>query len=405
MLAAALLLTGCSAAWEGSRGGAEPAAGGVTDVFLQPLSATGPDPFTASTVRNAVRPPTPERDSEDTAQQAHEVTGSTPGLYGGTRSVGSCDVPRQSALLTADQDKKRAFAEASGIPESNVEGWLRGLTPVVLRADVRVTSHGYRETRPRPFQSVLQAGTAVLVDPYGAPRVRCAGGNPLRTPAADPSGIHRGDPWDGFDPDRVIVVRPTTSVVTSLVIVNATDRSWIERRTGSDGADDRAPDVPPTCDPDACTLTGEGTPDRTAPGTGTPDRTAPGTPDTAPPGRPTGPDADPPVRPVPPPPVPSEPVSPPIGPDPSGSGGTGTEPAPAHPEPYPFPDPEQHPEEHPDTPPEHPADPYGDPFPDPYGDPFPDPYAEPPTAPDGELPPDQVFPAAPVPDRHETFQG
>ncbi|MBD0708208.1 hypothetical protein BU197_07290 [Streptomyces sp. CBMA291] len=392
-LASVLLLGGCSAAWEGARGGVEPAAAGTPDVFLQPLGAQGPDPFTASTVRNAVRPPPPDRDG---AEQVREVTGSTPGLYGGTRSVGSCDVERQTALLTADQGKKRAFAEAAGIPENNMADWLGGLTPVVLRADVKVTSHGYREGRARPFQAVLQTGTAVLVDQYGAPRVRCAGGNPLRAPAATPSGIHRGEPWDGFDPDHVITIRPTTAVVASLLLVNATDRSWIERRAGSDGGDDRNPDVPPACDPDACALAG--TEGQAPPGSGTPD---------------AGPV---PVPPAPDGPVPDGPVSaapapenpPLVGPDSSGNGGD-TGPVPAAPEPYPFPvlpdapdaiEGEPHPDTHPDAYP----DTHPDALADPYVPPVPDPYAEPPTGPDGELP-TELLPAATVPDGPENFPG
>ncbi|MFC9593713.1 DUF6777 domain-containing protein [Streptomyces sp. NPDC056944] len=360
-LVPALLLAGCSTAWEGA--GGEPAAAPVQDVFLQPLGAHGPDPFTASTVRNTAPPAAPDRGPDDGPSPAHEVTGSTPGLYGGTRAVGSCDVERQVTLLAADRTKARAFAEAAGIPEANVADWLRGLTPVALRADTRVTSHGYREGRASAYQAVLQTGTSVLVDQYGSPRVRCACGNPLRSPAAAPGGIHQGEPWDGFDPDRVIVVRPTTTVVGSLVIVNTTDSTWIERRTGSDGDEDREPAVAPACDPDTCALTGSGTPD--------PDSPAPVPP------APTSPD---PARPAPTTPHPDVP-------DPSGTGGTGTDPtAPVPPAP----------------------DPYTEPAPDPYTDPYPDPFAEPvepPADPDGQQPPDELFPAGAVPDQPETFQG
>ncbi|MEU0401899.1 DUF6777 domain-containing protein [Streptomyces sp. NPDC006197] len=367
-LVSALLLAGCSSTWEGA--GGEPAPAPAQDVLLQPLGARGPDPFTASTVRNTAPPAAPDRQPDDGGPQVREVTGSTPGLYGGTRAIGSCDVERQAALLTADRTKARAFAEAAGIPETGVADWLRGLTPVALRADTRVTDHGYREGRANAFQAVLQTGTAVLVDQYGAPRVRCACGNPLRSPAADTSGIHRGDPWDAFDPDRVITVRPTTSVVTSLVIVNTTDRTWIERRTGSDGDQDKKPAVEPACDPDTCALADPGTPDPSAPDPSTPD--GPTSPD------PASPD---PVRPDPTTPLPDAP-------DPSGTGGTGTDPtAPTPPAP----------------------DPYTEPYPDPYTEPFPDPFgpppSEPPTVPDGTVPPEELFPAGPVPDQPETFQG
>ncbi|MER5965066.1 DUF6777 domain-containing protein [Streptomyces sp. NPDC002057] len=366
---ASVLLAGCTSVWEGSDGGAPPAAAGAPDVLLQPVAAGGPDPFTASTARHTASAPSGGRTPDPTAEQVREVTGSTPGLYGGTRAEGSCDVEQQVSFLAADQDRTRAFAEGAGVPEAGVAAWLRGLTPVVLRADTRVTNHGYREGAADAFQAVLQTGTAVLVDQYGSPRVRCACGNPLRTPTAVPDGVHQGDPWDDFDPDRVIVVRPTTTVITSLVIVNAADRSWIERRTGSDGAEDRKPAVEPTCDPDTCALTGRGTPDPTAPDTAPP--TSPGTGSRPP---------------VPPPPVPSSP-------DASGTGGTDTAPSPADPDPYPVPDTEPYP------------DPYEDPGTEPYPDPFAEPPAESPTVPDGELPPEELFPAGPAPEQPETFEG
>ncbi|MCX5394618.1 DUF6777 domain-containing protein [Streptomyces sp. NBC_00094] len=399
-LASTLLVAGCSSGGEGGSHGEQPEAATAQEVFLQPVAARGPDPFTPSTARIAA-PATPVvRDpGAASVQQIREVTGSTPGLYGGTRAEASCDVEQQAAFLAADPGRTRAFAEAAGIPEGNVPGWLRGLTPVVLRADTRVTNHGYRDGGATAFQSVLQTGTAVLVDQYGSPRVRCACGNPLRTPVSVQGGIHQGDPWDGFDPEHVIVVRPTSTVVTSLVIVNAADRTWIERRTGSDGAEDRKPVVEPSCDPDACHLTEAATPDPARPDPARPD--------------PTRPD---PVRPAPATPdlstpVPTDPA--PVIPDPSGSGGTGTDPSPAYPdasgEPYPdpyeeptsepFPDPSMDPYADPD------ADPHADPYADPYAEPPVEPPVEPPTAPEGGLPPEEFFPPDTGPEQPETFEG
>ncbi|MEX0172874.1 hypothetical protein MRBLMG1_005621 [Streptomyces sp. LMG1-1-1.1] len=376
------MLAGCSSAAEDAGQGGEQARAALSqDIVLQPVGAGGPDPFTASTARITGRATAPDREPGDGSGRLREVTGSTPGLYGGTRAEASCDVEQQVAFLAADQGKTRAFAEAAGVPEANVGNWLRGLTPVVLRADTRVTNHGYRAGRAAAFQSVLQTGTAVLVDQYGSPRVRCACGNPLRTPVAVKEGVHQGDPWDGFDPDRVIVVRPTTTVVTSLVIVNAADRSWIERLTGSDGAEDRKPAVEPDCDPDACTLADAATPD-------------PSSPD-----RRTSPDPASPA-PVPPRSVPSAPV-----PDSSGTGGTGTGSEPPVPPSEPYPDPSTDPGTEPSPDPS--ADPFADPRTDPYPDPQDAPHVDPPTVPvpDGEMPPEELFPAGAVPDRPETFEG
>ncbi|MGH3907098.1 MAG: DUF6777 domain-containing protein, partial [Pseudonocardiaceae bacterium] len=42
--------------------------------------------------------------------------------------------------------------------------------------DTRVTNHGYRDGKATDRQAVLQAGTAVLVDEKGRPRVKCGCG-------------------------------------------------------------------------------------------------------------------------------------------------------------------------------------------------------------------------------------
>ncbi|WMX43928.1 DUF6777-containing protein [Streptomyces roseicoloratus] len=288
-LASAALLAGCSTADPGEPGAEETAASPAREVLLQPASAQGPAPFTPSTAQEGapVREDAPPvTDVAAPAPEGHSLTGATPGLYGGTRALASCNVEQQAAYLTAEPAKTRAFAESAGIPEGNLAGWLRGLTPVLLRADTRVTSHGYRDGRATAYQSVLQAGTAVLVDQYGTPRVRCACGNPLRSPADARDARHTGEPWAGYRPDRVVVITPTSTVVTRLVIASAADNTWLERRTGSDGEQDRRPDVLPPCAPASCDLVAD-------PPAPLPDGPAPADPPatTRPPGpgRPTGP--------------------------------------------------------------------------------------------------------------------
>ena len=146
-LVAALLVAGCAG---GGDRGAESSGPTGGEVFLQPLGAAGPDPFTASTVTPAATGPpvtrTPQSPSTGT-QGGRSFSGATPGLYGGTRNAGSCDIDQQIRLLDADRGKARAFAEASGISPGSVPDYLRGLTPVVLRADTRVTNHGFGDGR------------------------------------------------------------------------------------------------------------------------------------------------------------------------------------------------------------------------------------------------------------------
>lgn len=209
VLSAGILITaGCG----GDEGGEDVAS--AEELLLQPAADPGPDPFTRSTVSPdalmspAVRSPSPDArgGASGTVRTPRALPGSTPGLYGGT-SAASCEVERQTRLLTQDRAKARAFAEGAGVTQASVPDFLRGLTPVVLRPDIRVTSHGYREGSAAAFQSVLQAGTAVMVDNRGVPRVRCADGSPLSPPIAAKGSVrYRGAQWKGYQPERVVVI-------------------------------------------------------------------------------------------------------------------------------------------------------------------------------------------------------
>ncbi|MFF1407086.1 DUF6777 domain-containing protein [Streptomyces sp. NPDC058294] len=203
---------------------------------------------------------------------AHSLSGATPGLYRGTPHVAGCDVERHIGSLAADRVKAGAFAHAVGVPVPALPGYLRGLTPVTLRRDTRVTSHAYRDRQAAGYQAVLQAGTAVLVDDRGMPRVRCVCGNPLKAPTEAHDGVDaRGAAWPGYRPSQVIAVTPAPRAVTTLTIVDVDARVWIERRTGRDVGRDRV--VSPS--PQATASPGPD-PDRTGPlPTGGPLRTGP----------------------------------------------------------------------------------------------------------------------------------
>ncbi|OIJ86674.1 DUF6777 domain-containing protein [Streptomyces monashensis] len=173
------------------------------------------------------------------------LSGATPGLYGGTAHVSGCDVERQIAYLGADRDRAGAFARAQGISAPALPGYLRGLAPVLLRADTRVTGHGYRDGQDAAYQAVLQAGTAVLVDDRGMPRLRCACGNPLGPPAPGRGGLGaRGLSWPAYRPDQVVAVTPAPRAVASLTIVDVLTRTWIERRIGHDVRRDQVVPAP-----------------------------------------------------------------------------------------------------------------------------------------------------------------
>ncbi|MFJ6722665.1 DUF6777 domain-containing protein [Streptomyces sp. NPDC091259] len=221
----------------------------VQEIHLQPVGSAGPDPFTTSTATGESAPAQPPLPNQS-GQGIRTVNAATPGLYGGIQRLGSCDVEHQSSLLTADNAKANAFAEASGVAQDKIGDFLRDLTPVVLRADTRVTGHGFQDGRAGAFQAVLQAGTAVLVDGHGMPRVRCGSGHPLSPPRA-PKGnpVIKGDPWNGYQANQVIVIEPTVQQLDHLVLVNLADNTWLERKTGDDGAQDTTPKGMPPYDP------------------------------------------------------------------------------------------------------------------------------------------------------------
>ncbi|MFI1151333.1 DUF6777 domain-containing protein [Streptomyces sp. NPDC020817] len=242
-----------------TRPGGSPSARG--EVFLQPAAATGPAPFTESTVtREALPPPqSPAPSARSTTPgtgttATPSISGSAPGLYGGTRSMASCDVEKQVRALSAQPAKNEAFASALGIRPESVPGYLRALTPVQLRTDTRVTNHGYRDGKATAYQAVLQAGTAVLIDDRGVPRVRCACGNPLGAPVALPADTKRhGQPWSSYQPSKVVVIAPSETVVHKFVIYDHHDGGWFERGRGDHRGEQDKPVPPPVLPPSPVT--------------------------------------------------------------------------------------------------------------------------------------------------------
>ncbi|MFJ3234373.1 DUF6777 domain-containing protein [Streptomyces sp. NPDC086787] len=227
-----------------------PGGGGTvrtSEVFLQAADKAGPDPFTRSTARDAsVAPLTPSGAASAPPGELHSVRGGEPGLYAGTPSTPSCDVEQQIKDLQADPAKDKAFASVAGVGPSAVPAHLRSLTPVQLRVDTRVTDHGYRDGAATSYQAVLQAGTAVLVDDRGMPRVRCASGNPLTPPVAQRTAPKTvGAPWPSYRPSAVVVVQPAEQVVKDFTMFDSRHDDWFKRRGGDHTAHEDRPTSPP----------------------------------------------------------------------------------------------------------------------------------------------------------------
>lgn len=223
------------------------------EVLLEATGVDVPDPFTATAAlgeaplasTTTTRPassstsaPTSTTTPPSPGAGGGSVAGSAPGLYGGTRDAGSCDPEKLIAFLQSEPDKAGAWAGVQGIEVTAIPSYVRGLTPVVLRRDTRVLNHGYRDGRATPRPAVLQAGTAVLVDRFGVPRVKCGCGNPLDEPRpVTTSTTYTGTRWADFDPARVVVVRQDVEVEV-FVLIDLRTGDPFRRPTGTKGDDD-----------------------------------------------------------------------------------------------------------------------------------------------------------------------
>lgn len=198
-----------------------------TELVLEPAGTAGEDPFSASVA--IYETPLP---AEASLASTAQVEGNEPGLYGGTEDQKACDPAALVDFLAQNPDKASAWAGVLDITPTGIADYVAGLTPVALRVDTRVTNHGYLDGVDTPRQSVLEAGTAVLVDNTGTPRVRCSCGNPLLEPAplgtTLPSALTSnavtlvGQPWATWNPAQVVHVRGTV-VVNQFVVWNLVD--------------------------------------------------------------------------------------------------------------------------------------------------------------------------------------
>ncbi|OHV48898.1 serine/threonine-protein kinase [Pseudofrankia sp. BMG5.36] len=214
--------------------GTPAAAAGVT---TEPVGSTGTNPFMPP-IGSDQRRVTPPKGAGGT------FSGSTPGLYGGTRNKAACDQGAMVAFLQAHPGQAAAWAATLGISVMSIADYVAGLTPVILRSDTAVTNHGYRNGHATAFQSVLQAGTAVLVDKYGVPVSRCFCGNPL-TPAQrefSSSQHYIGTGWTGFSPGAVSTIEKSDTMIDTFILVDPATNDVIARPRASDGSQDRGVD-------------------------------------------------------------------------------------------------------------------------------------------------------------------
>ena len=181
---------------------ASPEPASSVEIITEAPSDIGSDPFVAAlTVDISTEPETVVaiEQAADRFEPGQEVAAGTPGLYGGSGEVAVCDSGGLVAFLAGNSSKAAAWADVLDINIEKIGTYVADLDEVILLHDTRVTNHGFRDGSSYSLQSVLQAGTAVLIDNQGVPRVRCACGNPLLAPEKT-----EGTPNPGIEitPDR-----------------------------------------------------------------------------------------------------------------------------------------------------------------------------------------------------------
>ncbi len=271
LVAVALVATACNKGSTKSSAGdsARPKPG---EVFLEPLGSVGANPFTKSVAFAAV----PDIGSASVPGSGggsgiRSVRGSLSALYAGSGSQQVCDATALVTLLGDNGDTAQAWVDAfnrdstlqwSGGAKLSVDDittFVGELTSVFVRADTRVTNHGLFRGGDVPYQSVLQKGTAVLVDTQGVPRTRCAGGSPLTAPEPAAKPKYRGEEWKGFSQSRLVMVVPANDTLETLRILDIHSREIIEVSPGSGCLCDRTVQTTTTSttlfDEDATTTT------------------------------------------------------------------------------------------------------------------------------------------------------
>jgi hypothetical protein len=169
-------------------------ATGGTDTASTPSPSSTETPSTGSETEST--PPTESTDStgsgESSGSSESSAGGSSSGddsepkegTFGGTGSNTVCDREKLITELSQDPDRLSAWAEVAGVEatEEAVGEYIRELRPSTLTEDTQVTNHSFTGGEARPYQAILQKGTAVLVDEDGKPVARCRCGNPLTEP-------------------------------------------------------------------------------------------------------------------------------------------------------------------------------------------------------------------------------
>ncbi len=209
---------------------------GPSEVSASAVSTAGANPFTPK-VGTDTPGVTPPAAAASPSGGPATYSASLPGLYGGTRNYRTCDAEKLVSFLESNPAKAAAWAATLGIQTSQIRDYVSGLTDVILRTDTRVTNHGYVNGVADPIQSVLEAGTAVFVDKYGTPVVKCYCGNPLTPPVLYSAPVYTGPLWVGFSTTQITIIQQSTTIINNYTLYDPSNGMTFTRTPGVHGHD------------------------------------------------------------------------------------------------------------------------------------------------------------------------
>jgi hypothetical protein len=213
-MVAASLLVGGAGTWIAL-------SGSSTEVAVQSTSFAGDNPTTSPFGTDAP--------DVSTVAATGPQSGGTPAMYASTDPA-SCDNADFLSQIQADPAKAAGFAGVFRIGADEVPAFVKSLSPVVLRAATAVTDHPFTDGAFVEQPAVLAAGTAVLVNSYGEPTVKCFNGNPLTAGIAAPGAV---------------TVDPTPRAISTFQFTSIDNSKVITVQTPPDPKHDPGPNPPP----------------------------------------------------------------------------------------------------------------------------------------------------------------
>lgn len=204
------------------------------EVVLQPAGFVTENPFAADPFAGAPDPKlaTPAQEIAkvpNAPMNTQSTTATDVAIYGGSGSHTVCDAAKFLQFMEKNPTQAKAWVDAlnadsqlnwpkGALTVADIPAYVQTLAPVVLMTDTLVTNHDFVNGKPVAYISVLQAGTAVLADMWGVPRLQCYCGNPLTLPPGMTNVTYTGKSWTGFDPGNVTRLQPPAKPVDQLTV-------------------------------------------------------------------------------------------------------------------------------------------------------------------------------------------